>query len=158
MATRRTFTDDDDSIDNAIPHNPVKRYQCVAYQCPMPGTLSGEGGNGVCSYHYNNFSGDWVRITQVLLDWAIVTEEINRSRKVHCNPATATNPEAIAAEFAMAAERVLLGAGSWAEELKHQLTRGNQMDSYGSWTNRLECFIGQRVVESMRHRIGRKAA
>ena len=158
MATRKSFNADDDSIANAIPHIPVKRYECAAHRCPMAGTISGEGGSGICAYHYNTHSGDWPRITQVLLDWAVVTEEINHCRTVLCNPATAANPAAIAEEFAKAAERVLQGAGSWTEDLKPQLTRGNQMDSYGSWTNRLECFIGQRVVEAMRHRIGRKAA
>lgn len=157
MATRKTFSDDD-SIANAIPHNPVKRYACTAHECPMPGVMSGESGRDVCAYHWNTNAQDWPRITRTLLDWAIVTEEIVHCRRVLTAPETATNPEAIADEFRRAWARVEAGADAWVEELKPQPGRGGHMDSYGSWALRLERFIGQRVVDVLRHRVGSKAA
>jgi len=147
------------SIADAIPHKSINRYQCAAHQCPMPGTMSGEGGHGVCAYHWNANSMDWTRITQTLLDWAIVTEEINHCRSVLCSPDTACRPDLIAEEFRNAWARVEQGAGAWHNDLKPQPTReGGPMDSYGTWAQRLERFMGQRVVEALRHRIGRKAA
>lgn len=157
MATRKTFNDDD-SIANAIPHTPIKRYTCAAHGCPMTGSMSGEGGSGVCAYHWNTNPYDWSRITQTLLDWGIVTEEISRCRSVHTNPRTAISPDAIEEEFRMAYARVEAGAGPWIEDLKPQPTRGAKPDTYATWGLRLERFIGARVVECLRHRIGRKAA
>lgn len=158
MATRKTFTEDDDSIANAIPHNPVRRYACTATQCPMPGVNSGEGGRDLCAYHYGAFTGDWPRITQALLDWALVTEEINHCRRALNNPAFFRDPELLDGEFKAAVARVLQGAGPWIEDLKPGLTRGGRPDTYSTWSYRLECFIGQRVVECLSKRIGRKAA
>ena len=158
MATRKTFNDDDDSIANAIPHRPVRTYACSANQCPMSGAIFASTGTGVCAYHYGTHGSDWPRITQTLLDWAIVSEEISHARRLFCNPSTAADPAHLAKEFTAATQRVQSGAGSWWPELKPQLTRGGQMDTFSSWINRLEAFLGQRVVESLRHRIGRKAA
>lgn len=158
MATRKTF-DEGESIADAISHKPIRRYQCGANQCPMPGTMSGEGGNGVCAYHYGTHSTDWPRITQVLLDWANVTDEVNRHRTLACNPATATDTKLMDGEFKTGVERVLQWAGSnWEADLKPQLTRGKRMDTYSTWAYRLECFVGQRVVDCLRTRIGKKAA
>lgn len=147
-----------DSIANAITHKSVMRYQCAAHQCPMPGTISGEGGSGICVYHYNTHGTDWPRISQTLLDWAILTDEINHCRSIMCNSATATKPDLIAQEYASAWNRIKDHLGTWTDELKPQPTKGGHMDSYGSWTLRLERFMGQRVVDALRHRIGRKAA
>lgn len=147
-----------DSIANAIPHKSIKRYACMANQCPMPGTISGEGGNGVCAYHYNTHGPDWPRITQTLLDWAILTEEINRCRSIMCDPATAAKPDLIAQEYAAAWARIKDNLGTWTDQLKPQPNRGGHMDSYGSWSLRLEQFMGQRLVECMRHRIGGRMA
>jgi hypothetical protein len=147
-----------DSIANAIPHRSVKRYTCMANQCPMPGTISGEGGNGVCAYHYNTHGPDWPRITQTLLDWAILTEEINHCRKVLTDPATAAKPAIIADEFRIAWQRIKDNLGPWTDAVKPQLTRGGHTDSYGSWALRLEQFMGQRVVECLSKRVGRQAA
>jgi hypothetical protein len=140
------------STANDIPRS-VKRYTCMANQCPMPGTISGESGNGVCAYHYNTHGPDWPRITQTLLDWAILTEEINRCRSIMCDIATTTNPDLIAQEYAAAWARIKDNLGTWTDQLKPQ-----HMDSYGSWSLRLEQFIGQRVVECTRHRIGGRMA
>lgn len=157
MATRKSFTEDD-SIANAIPHRAVNRYQCTAHQCPMPGTISGAGGNGVCAYHYNTNSSDWPRITQTLLDWSILLDEINYCRGIMCNPATAADPVFLAKEYAAAWIRIKDHLGTWTDQVKPQQTKGGHMDSYGSWTLRLERFMGQQVVENMRKRAGRMAA
>lgn len=158
MATRKTFNDDEDSIANAIPHKPVIRYQCAAQQCPMPGTMSGEGASGVCSYHWNTFAGDWPRITQALLDWSILSEEVVHCRRLHCNPGNATKPDLLESEFKLAVARVVQGAGTWADELKPGLNRRGAPEDYQAWTYRLECFLGQRVVECLSKRMGAKAA
>ena len=158
MATRKSFNDDDDSIANAIPHKQVMRYACVANQCPMPGTMSGEGAHGVCCYHWNTFAGDWPRITQVLLDWAILSDEVNHCRALHCSPGNATKPDVLQNEFGLAVARVLQGAGTWADELKPGTSRGGKPESYQVWVYRLECFLGQRVVECLSKRMGAKAA
>ena len=147
-----------ESIADAIPHKQVNRYACLAHQCPMTGSMFGEGGNGVCVYHFGTNSHDWPRITHTLLDWAIVTEEINHCRRVLTNPETASSPAVIEAEFRKAVQRVEQCAGQWINDLKPQLTRGGKLDSYGTWSQRLERFMGQRVVEALRHQIGRKAA
>lgn len=158
MATRKTFNDDDDSIANSIPHTPVKRFACIANQCPMTGAIFGGGGGGMCAYHYATNSADWGRITRTLLDWAIVTDEINTCRRAHINPETATSPAVLEQLFRQAWARVEPGVGTWGEDLKPQPGKGGAMDNYGAWGLRLERFIGQRVVESIRHQIGRKAA
>jgi hypothetical protein len=157
MATRKSFTEDD-NIANAIPHNPVRRYACVAHQCTMVGSMAGEGAGGICAYHYNTHSTDWPRITQTLLDWAIVSEEINLCRSLHRDPANSTKPDVLEGEFALAVQRVLQGAGTWADELKPGMNRRGYPESYQVWAYRLECFLGQRVVECLSKRIGRKAA
>jgi hypothetical protein len=157
MATRKTF-DESDSIADAIPHKPVRRYQCAAHQCPMPGTMSGEGGSGICAYHYGTHGTDWPRITHVLLDWAILSDEVNHCRRLHCDPANSTSPDLLDGEFKLAVERVLQGAGTWADELKPGLNRRGDPEAYQVWVYRLECFLGQRVVESLSKRLGKKAA
>lgn len=147
-----------ESIADAIAHKQIVRYDCIAHQCPMPGTISGEGAKGICTYHYNTHGTDWPRISQTLLDWSILTEEINLCRSLHCNPANITNPDVLEHEFRLAVDRVLQGAGTWADELKPGLSRGGKPESYQVWVYRLECFMGQRVVECLSKRIGRKAA
>lgn len=148
-----------ESIADAITHKKVMRYACAANRCFMPGTISGEGGSGLCAYHYATNPGDWTRITQILLDWEIVTAEINACRTLLTDKTKATRPDLINAEFKRAWQRVKGGAGPWLDQLKPQPTReGGPMDSYGTWALRLERFIGQRVVESLRHQIGKQAA
>lgn len=147
-----------ESIADAIPHKSVKRYTCEAHQCPMPGTMFGEGGNGVCAYHYATNYTDRPRISQTLNEWAILTQEINHSRKVLTDPATAAKPGLIADEFRLAWDRIKGNLGPWIDAVKPQLTKGGHMDSYGSWALRLEQFIGQRVVECLSKRVGRIAA
>ena len=158
MATRKTFNADDDSIANAIPHKAVMRYECMAHQCPMPGTMSGEGGSGICSYHYNTHGTDWPRITRKLLDWGILSDEVNHCRSLHCNPGNSTRPDLLDVEFKLAVARVLQGAGTWADELKPGLNRRGDPETYQVWVYRLECFLGQRVVETLSKRMGLKAA
>ena len=147
-----------ESIADAIPHKAVRRYACAAHQCPMPGTISGEGGNGICAYHYATNSTDWPRISQTLNEWAILTEEINHCRKVLTDPATAAKPALIADEFRMAWDRIKDNLGPWVNDVKPQKTKGGHTDSYGSWALRLEQFMGQRVVECLSKRVGRIAA
>lgn len=146
------------SIADAIPHKPVMRYQCAANQCPMPGTMSGEGGSGVCAYHYGTHGTDWPRITQTLLDWAILSDEITHCRSLHCNPANATSPDVLEQEFGLATARVMQGAGAWSDQLKPGLNRSGNPESYQAWVYRLECFLGQRVVECLTKKLGKKAA
>ena len=83
---------------------------------------------------------------------------IHHCRKVLTDPNTATHPAAIEAEFTKAWKRLEPSVGTWVDDLKPQITRGAKMDSYGSWGLRLEQFMGQRVVECLRHQLGRKAA
>ena len=147
-----------ESIADAIPHKAVMRYVCAANQCPMPGTMSGEGAKGVCSYHWNTFSGDWPRITRALLDWAILSDEVVHCRRLHCDPANATKPDVLESEFKLAVQRVMQGAGTWAEELKPGLNRRGDPETYQVWAYRLECFLGQRVVECLSKRMGLRAA
>lgn len=157
MATRRTFTEDE-SIADAIPHKAVRRYACAAHQCPMAGTISGEGGKGICAYHYNTHGTDWPRITQTLLDWAILGDEVNHCRSLHCDPANTTKPDVLEAEFKLAVERVLQGAGHWINELQPGKSRRGDPETYQVWAYRMECFLGQRVVECLSKRLGAKAA
>jgi len=147
-----------ESIADAIPHKSVKRYACIANNCPMPGAIFSGSGGGMCAYHYGTNSEDWGRITRTLQDWQCVTDEINACREAFNNPSTATRPAVLEAMFDSAWRRLQPLVGSWSEDVKPQLTKGGKPDSYGSWILRLERFIGARVVDCIRHQVGRKAA
>ena len=158
MATRKTFAGDD-SIADHLPQAPTKRYGCAANGCPMPGTISGGGhGSSSCSWHYGTSGHDWPRITQVLLDWQCVSDEINTCRRAHTDPETCGNPKVLDDMFDAAWRRMGPLVGAWEKDLRPQAGRGGQMDSYVAWSLRLERFIGGRVVDVIRHQLGRKAA
>jgi hypothetical protein len=146
------------SSANVVPHKSVMRYQCAAHQCPMPGSVSGEGWSGVCAYHYGTHGTDWPRITQALLDWVILSQEVEHCRRLHCDPANVARPDVLEHEYHLAVQRVMRGAGTWADEIKPGTSRSGQPESYQAWVYRLECFLGQRVVECLSRRIGRTEA
>lgn len=159
MATKRTGFDGTDSIADAIPHKPVARYACSAHQCPMPGTIFSGGSGGMCAYHIGTHGTDWPRITRVLLDWQCVTLEINAIRRAHCDMELSGHPDELAKRFADAWARMQpLVAGAWEEELKPGNLKSGHPETYRDWGMRLERFIGQRVVEVLRKRLGAKAA
>jgi len=155
---RQTFNDDDDSIANSIPHKPVARFACAAGQCPMPGTIF-TGSTGLCVYHVGAHAGDWHRITRVLVDWQCVMDEINAARRAHCSHDLAGNPDALERLFGDAWKRLQpMVAGAWEDDLKPGAVKAGQPEDYREWGIRLERFIGQRVVEILRKRLGAKAA
>lgn len=145
--TRRTFTDDD-SIADSIPHTPVaKRFACAAHECPMTGAIFGGNSHaGTCGYHYAANPIDWPRITQRLVEWQCVTDEINRCRAAHINPETATKPAVLEALFATAWARLAPLVPGWERDLQPQKGKGGYADSYRSWGQRLEEFIGGQVL------------
>jgi len=147
-----------ESIADALAHVPTKRYPCLVNGCPMCGAIFSGSGGGICAYHYGTNPEDWPRITHTLTDWQCVTDEINGARQALTNSRTASSPSALDALFAAAWRRLEPLALHWAADLKPQPGRGGRMDTYSTWALRLECFIGARVVESIRGQLGRKAA
>ena len=159
MATaKRTSFSESNSFVDVIPANQPKRYACAAHQCPMAGTLSGEGGHGVCAYHCATNPKDWGHISRTLIDWQCVTDEINACRRTHTNPETATDPGLIARLYAQAWVRLEPLIGTWEKDIRPQPDKSGSTEGYQAWGLRLECFLGGRVVEALRHQLGRKAA
>lgn len=124
-------------------------YPCSANNCPMPGTMHpdqvlGEKTRGVCAWHYGAATSDWPRITQVLNDWACVSEEIQACRQAHCDPATALDLKALRSLYAQAVERLrpAVQMGGWGDQFEPR-----PGEHYDAWGHRLTAFIGARVVE-----------
>lgn len=151
-----TFAKPAKSLADEIPHTPVaKRYDCAAHNCPMVGSIfeSGSQGAGICAYHFGANPTDWPRISQALHDWACVTDEIRECRRAHTDAATALNPGELQRLFAQAQARVEPLVGTWWDQLKPQAHgRHNTPDTYRSWGQRLESFIGSKVVAEMTRR------
>ncbi len=146
--------------DDPLDDKPARmRYPCAANQCPMPGTIfPGNTRSWVCVYHCNAHSGDWPRITQILLDWQCVTSEINAARRALTGE-SARDPVAIDAAFAAGWQRLEPLAGDWAEQLRPGNIRvrgveSRHRESYGDWANRLTEFIGGRVLDGLTKRAG----
>jgi hypothetical protein len=124
----------------------------------MHGAVSVDGGRGVCTYHYSTHGAYWPCITQTLLDWSILRHEIEHCRSLHCDPGYSVSPDVLEREYSLAVQRVMLGAGTWADELKPGVSRCGQPQSYQTWGRRLERFLNQRVAECLRRRIGKRTA
>lgn len=102
----------------------------------------------MCAYHYAANAQDWPRITQTLVEWKCVLDEIQTCRKIHTDPATCTRNNG--AEFDAAVARLESLTGAWWSDLKPQLGRGGRMDDYRDWGHRLEVFIGGQVQTATR--------
>jgi hypothetical protein len=151
--------DRDGSIADAIPHNPASRtYRCFADRCPMPGTifpgqLMGDKHGGTCAWHYGVEPLDIPKVTAVLRDWQCLAYEISECRRVHTSAESATSPKAQDQLFAAAVERLReqVKSGGWGDEFEPK--RGER---YARWGQRLEEFLGGKVVEVLSTR--RRAA
>jgi hypothetical protein len=142
--------EDEDSGQDAGATRPS--FACNANGCPMTGSIFlGNGGRGICHYHYAQNSSDWPRITKVLSDWRCITFEINDARRVLCDQDLCTDVKAQNDAFRTAWERLLpvLVASGWAAtELAPR--DGEQL---GSWTRRLEAFMGVQVAQAIHQRV-----
>lgn len=129
---------------------PMPRFACFADACPMPGTIfpgAGVGGTGdrpgTCAWHYAVNANDIPRITQVLQDWHCVAREVNAARRAQYGE-TASDPKAMDALFAQSVSRLRphVQAGGWRDEFE-----ALPGEHFREWGQRLEAFIGGRVVE-----------
>lgn len=129
---------------------PRPRFPCFATGCPMPGTIfpgAGVGGTGdrpgECAWHYGVQPTDIPRVTQVLQDWLCVAREVNAARRAQYGEA-ASSPRALDALFEQAVQRLRphVQAGGWGDQFERQ-----PGEDYRRWGQRLEAFIGGRVVE-----------
>lgn len=132
------------------PSGPTLRaYPCKAHQCPAVGAifLGSTTEHGVCSHHYGQNAEDWPRITQCLLDWACVMNEINHARRVFVHPETCTDVKAQNASFRDSWARMEPLVGAWAEQL-----RPDPEKTYSQWIGKLEPFMAARVLDVLRGR------
>lgn len=146
--------DDEDVAQDAAPSRP--RFACTANGCPIPGTLfPSSGSRGICRYHYATNASDWPRITKVLLDWRVVTAEINECRRVLCDQDLCTDVKAQNDAYRQAWERLrpALDMGGW--NLTELAPRPGE--SYSSWATRLDAFLGGQVLDALRHKVGSNA-
>lgn len=161
---------DDDSPANALSHRPtIRRNACFADGCKMPGAIfiNGTSAPGCCAYHHAVAAHDVPRVTAALAEWGCLAYEVNEARRTLTGE-LATNPKAIDAAYAAAWQRLQPLVPGWERQLQpgnivHFDDKGdpvptNLREGYGDWAKRMEAFLGQRVVESLRGQIGRKAA
>lgn len=128
----------------------VKRYPCFAGGCPMPGTIftGSTDSPGSCAWHFGVLANDIPKVTQVLKDWNCVAYEVNEARRAHMGE-LACNPKALDDAHRAAWERLQPLVPGWEDQLQPQ-----EGERYRAWMQRLERFLGARVVEvqSLRHR------
>ena len=117
----------------------IIRYQCAAHNCPMVGSIfPGGGQSGVCGYHYDTQAHEWRRTTQILIDWACVTDEINAARRAQINPKTSLNAVAMQNEFTRAWRTLEPLANNWTEQLRPLPNM-----TYAQWGRHLEKFMNE---------------
>lgn len=142
--------DEEDAAPDEAPSR--TRYPCAANGCPMPGAIfPASGSRGMCGYHYATNSSDWPRITQALTDWRCVSAEVNEARRVLTDQDLCTDVKAQNDAFRTAWERLqpAMAMGGWNDALKPA-----PRESYSGWCRRLEEFMGARVLEVLRQRVG----
>lgn len=159
-------------IDGSGGDDPPKprRYPCFAAGCPMPGTIflgAGVGGTGdaqgSCAWHYAVQPHDIPKVTRVLLDWQCVAYEVREARRAHTSSELASNPQGLADAFDAAWQRVQPLVPGWEDELRPGIARSSKgealghREDYRAWGQRLERFLGARVVESLSVNVRRTA-
>src|SRR5882672_6178119 len=98
---------------------PRPAFRCVAHDCPMPGAIFTSGArDGICTWHYGATPRDFPRITQLLHDWACVTDEILNARRELCGQATCMDAAREPVERAWERLRPALRSGPWLDELR----------------------------------------
>jgi hypothetical protein len=146
-----------------------RRNACYADGCPMAGAIftGGTNGPGVCAYHYGVKPHDVPRVTSALREWDCVAFEVREARRALTGDA-AFDPKAMTALFTAAWQRLKPLVHDYAEQLQpgrirvpdseaeggYRYTWGTE--SYADWAKRLEQFLGARIVETLRGRIGGK--
>jgi hypothetical protein len=143
---RRAFNPNKEaSIADALPHA-ERKFACFAGGCPMPGTIFRDGSDkaGCCAWHYAALPSDIPRITQVLKDWACISDEVQAARRALTGQ-FATDPKALRQLFTEASHRVrdAVAGGGWGNQFDPKLH-----EDYGTWAGRLQDFLTSRVSEA----------
>jgi hypothetical protein len=140
MATRKGFNENE-SAAPAADTPAVARYACMAHRCRMPGTIFMGGSQGQCWLHARENMNDWPRISQVLLDWDMIVDEVLLARRTMIG-VYASDPKKQDELKAEAWSRVRGALPLWEAELSPKGI------DYGQWGRSLEAFLHARVKEA----------